>query len=174
LLAAAAVARLKADTPGPVIGNLTEKGQTRRLFYMLDKFQVGTLESHLDDLLAVIMKHPNQSAYANFLEKLGPKSRQPILDLIKSDKRRIRSLSRTMCKLGEDLAGIETPLMEMAERHEIELGGHYGHLVYLMLELGIDENRILNSVNPDSFHAERHTKQIQRKIKKFQSGKYYC
>jgi hypothetical protein len=173
-LASAIVSRIKNDVPGPEIGGSNTKQQWYNLYKTLEILSVDILEPHFEDLVYAVTKRPYNTQYVDFLGKFGSRSRQPILDLIKADKRRLRPLSPVMCKLGSSLSGIEDPLMEMAEKNQIRLNGYYGQIVYLLLDIGVEEGRILSTVNLSEMQASSQTNSIKRYLKKHKTGKTHC
>jgi len=42
------------------------------------------------------------------------------------------------------------------------------------MDLGIDENRLLNTVDQSTHYADNYTNSITQSIKKYKSGKKYC
>ena len=79
-----------------------------------------------------------------------------------------------MCKMGSDLRGIEIPLMKMAENNQISLRGNYGKVVYFLMDLGVDENQLLNTVDQSSPQADNHRNSIIRAVRKYKTGKKFC
>jgi len=174
LLASAVVKRIGKDMPGPEIGNSNEKQQWYNLYKIIEKLPVDILEPYFDDLVSAVPKRSNKKQYVDFFKKFSSRSRQPILDIIKADKKRLASLSPVMCRLGDELSGIEGPLMEMAQTGHIRLNRNYGQVIFLLLDIGVEESRILNTVNPDAFQASSQTNSIKRFIEKYRAGKNRC
>ena len=173
-LANAVINRIRNDIPGPELGKSTEKHQWNNLYRIVKELPKEILEPHFDDLVGAVLLRSNKKQNVEFFEKFGPRSRQPILDILKSDKKRLKSLSSVMCKMGSDLRGIEIPLMKMAESHQISLRGNNGKIIYFLMDLGIDENRLLNTVDQSTHYADNDTNSITQSIKKYKSGKKYC
>lgn len=160
----ATIQRIGRDTPGPIIGDASEKRQWQRLYSIVKNSPDDLVEPYFNDLLKAVPKRPYKTQYIDFLRRFGAKSQQPILDLLKSDTKRLKSLSGVMCRMGSDLKGIEGPVMQMANNHQISLRGNYGNLVFLLLELGVTEEELLATVNPNRFGAARDLKSIQHFI----------
>lgn len=174
LVLTAAIQRIERESPGPIIGDESEETQWRSLYNIVKNSSTDLIEPHFNDLVDAVSKRPNNTQYVAFLEKFGAKSQKPILDLLKSDRKRLSSLSRIMCRMGPELKGIEGPLMEMANNHEISIKGNYGRVIYLLLELGVTEEDLLRTVKPDSFQASSNQKSIQRFIDKYNTKGKRC
>ena len=170
----AVINRILNDIPGPEIGKSTEKHQWNNLYRIVKDLPKEILEPYFDDLVGAVLLRSNKKQNVEFFEKFGPRSRQPILDILKSDKKRLKSLSSVMCKMGSDLRGIEIPLMKMAENNQISLRGNYGKVVYFLMDLGVDENQLLNTVDQSSPQADNHRNSIIRAVRKYKTGKKFC
>ena len=173
-LANAVINRIGKDIPGPDIGKSTEKQQWRNLYRIVKELPADFLDPHFEELVDAVLLRANKKQNVEFFEKFGPRSRQPILDILVADKKRLKSLSSVMCKMGSELSGIEDPLMKMAESHQISLRGNNGKIIYFLMDLGIDENRLLNTVDQSTHYADNYTNSITQSIKKYKSGKKYC
>jgi len=173
-LANAVINRIGNDIPGPDIGKSTEKQQWRNLYRIVKELPADFLDPHFEELVDAVLLRANKKQNVEFFEKFGPRSRQPILDILVADKKRLKSLSSVMCKMGSELSGIEDPLMKMAESHQISLRGNNGKIIYFLMDLGIDENRLLNTVDQSTHYADNYTNSITQSIKKYKSGKKYC
>lgn len=174
LVLTAAIQRIERESPGPIIGDESEEQQWRSLYNIVKITPTDLIEPHFNDLVDAASKRPNKTQYVEFLGRFGAKSQKPILDLIKSDSRRMSSLSRVMCRMGSELKGIEVPLMEIANNHEISIKGNYGRVIYLLLELGVTEEDLLRTVNPDNFQASSNQRSIQRFIDKYNTKGKRC
>jgi len=173
-LVSAIMNRIKMNVPSPLMEGDTEKRQLDILYRIINKLSREVLGPYFNDLIAAVPKRKNRKIYVEFFEKFGNRSVEPILQIIDDDKKRLKSLSKVMCKMGTDLSGIEVQLMKWAENNKIRFSGSNKSTIYALMALGVNEDRIKSTLDPDTFQYSTHFNTIKRTIQKYKSGKKYC
>jgi len=149
-LVAAIFVRLGRKVLGPEIGDFDKNKQDYHLYKIIKNLPSEFVAPYFDDLIKAASVRSYEKQSTVFLEKFGPKSRQP------------------------KLSGIEAPLLDLAKAHEISLAENYGQIVYLLMDLGVEEAQLLETVDETHRDNERDRAYILRYIKKYRQGKNRC
>lgn len=168
------IERIIQEHPGPIIGESSEEQQWHKLYNALDQLPATVLAVHYEDLVETILKRPNETRYVAFLKKFGSRSSATILDILRSEPQRLRSLAPIMCRMDDQLSGLVTPLLDLAKQGQVSLGGHYGQVIYFLMNRGVSEESLLGTLNEANPHYNQKRRSMQSFIERYKNGNGRC
>lgn len=173
-LTKAALARIEANSLGPdIYGDLPDR-LWRRVYTVINAAPKELLEPHFETLLNAAKKRDYDSYAVSFLTKFGRRSIDEIVPIIRSERRSLKGLSKTICDMAPQMQTYKDDIYGWINETVKPQYAPYSNLIYTALVVGIDKETLYNTISPDTPFGDYRQRQMEQVFENFDKGQYRC